>query len=135
MIQRSHKLPAQPLGDIAALDTARFADGAASPAVERANDALEAEMRSWRGDDGRADAELRAGLVTAFDDERGQIARQLRTSDEPTARASSRIPDVTGREDITATGPENKPVGAPELDAAQDAFAMRRGETFRLGII
>lgn len=35
-----------PLGDISTLDTARFADGAASPAVERANDAIEAELRA-----------------------------------------------------------------------------------------
>lgn len=222
--------PVAPLGDIAALDPERFAEGAASPAIERANDAIEAElragledgpfgkvfaghesdpegaiallMREKQGEVRRAvvredlgeialiygndamglrhieakhpeilprlpeilrngalvgklsdraylqipgeapasavirltyDGKDHAWLVTAFDDERGQIARQLRTSDEPTARASSRIPDATGRNDITATGPENQPVGAPELDAARDAFAMRRDAVLPTG--
>lgn len=222
--------PVTPLGDIAGLDPERFADGAASPAIERANDAIEAELRAGLDDgpfgkvfpghesdpegaiallmrekqgevrravvredlgeialiygndamglrhieakhpeilprlpeilrngalvgklsdraylqipgDAPASAVIRltydgkdhAWLVTAFDDDQGQIARQLRRSNEPTARAPSRIPDATGRNDITATGPENQPVGAPELDAAQDAWAMRRDAVLPTG--
>lgn len=42
------------------------------------------------------DGQDKSWLVTAFEDERGQIARQLRTSDVPAASASTRIPDATG---------------------------------------
>lgn len=43
-------------------------------------------------------------LVTAFEDEQGQIARQMRTSNEPSASASSRIPDATGQRQDTPSG-------------------------------
>lgn len=55
----------------------------------------------------------KAWLVTAFRDERGQIARQVRTSDEPPASASSRIPDATGPS-------KDKPLAVFDQDAASD---------------
>ena len=54
------------------------------------------------------DGKDRTWLVTAFEDMEGQIARQLRRSNEPTASASSRIPDATGQGKDTAPAPENQ---------------------------
>lgn len=43
------------------------------------------------------DGREKTWLVTAFDDDQGQITRQLRRSNEPAETASSRIPDATGQ--------------------------------------
>lgn len=52
------------------------------------------------------DGEDKVWLVTSYDNVRGENARQVRTSDEPPASASSRIPDATGRNEHTPSLPE-----------------------------
>ncbi|MDF2143196.1 hypothetical protein [Paenirhodobacter sp. CAU 1674] len=67
--------PVEPLGDVSGVDVARFADGASSPAVERADDALAGEMRAAveKNDTGRA-ATTDTGAIRALDDTAGQNA-------------------------------------------------------------
>ena len=52
--------------------------------------------------------------ATAFVDDQGQIARQLRTSNEPTASVPSRIPDTTAQNVSTASDPEIQPPAADD---------------------
>lgn len=62
-------------------------------------------------------------IVTSFRDEQGQVARHLRTSNEPDASASSRIPDATGPNQNSATGTNLQPDDIRNaLDEAQAEF-------------
>lgn len=60
-------------------------------------------------------------LVTAFDDERGSIARQVQTSDEPPASASSRIPDATEQNSSSTLMGENQGSSIEEMRRATNA--------------
>ncbi len=59
-------------------------------------------------------------VVTSFRDDQGQVARHLRTSNEPDASVSSRIPDTTG--------PKENSISAPEIpeDEIQTAVTEAR---------
>lgn len=77
--------PVAPLGDIAAMDTARFADGAASPAVERANDALADQLREATP---APDAEAGAQLDAAQADWEGLRDTKFKLSADDTAEVT-----------------------------------------------
>ncbi|MGR3521942.1 MAG: hypothetical protein ACU0FT_04230 [Paracoccus sp. (in: a-proteobacteria)] len=75
------------IGDTDGLKRIFLADGASPPNTM-------VLRLDWDGAD-------KTWVVTSFRDERGQVARHLRTSDEPDASAPSRVPDATGpSEDI-----------------------------------
>ncbi|HEY0329165.1 MAG TPA: hypothetical protein VGC77_08690, partial [Rhodopseudomonas sp.] len=74
------------------------------------------------------DGKEKTWLVTAFEDERGEIARQLRTSDEPAASASSRIPDATGRTEYSTSAPS-----VQSGDDPANSIAAARAEFDALG--
>lgn len=84
------------------------------------------------------DGKDRTWLVTAFDDDQGQVARQLRMSNEPAASASSRIPDATGQGKDSPSALKNQgaaqPVSAPAADddISRAIAAARAGEDFEL---
>lgn len=73
------------------------------------------------------DDKQKVWLATAYVDHRGKHARQVQTSDEPPASASSRVPDATGQVEDSAS------VAADQGDAIRAALDDFRaeGEDFR----
>ena len=68
-------------------------------------------------------------IVTAAEDYRGKFARQSQTSDEPTASASSRVPDATGQSQDNLFGPADQAADIdPELDTIQAEIAAARAD-------
>lgn len=85
---RAPEPPVEPLGDIAGIDPARMEDGARSPAVVRADDALADDLRT----SDKPDTSAASGVPDAVAELRAQPDAKIRLSADPDA------PEVTIRE-------------------------------------